>query len=203
MPPQSGLTAASLNFIAPATPGQYGIRMFSNNGFTQLAVSGSITIVASPASISLNGQPPPDNVSVIAGSHVSVGVSDGPANAGDWVGLFSGGAQDGQFLAWKYLNGSASLPDSGVPRADLSFAVPVSAGSYEFRFFSATASSGLGDKNRHGRLDIGGTPHCQRRQWTSDDAANDGTSPSERIPMVPETEATGSLVRRGRSRRPP
>ena len=111
--------------------------MFSNNGFTQLAVSGSITIVASPASISLNGQPPPDNVSVIAGSHVSVGVSDGPANAGDWVGLFSGGAQDGQFLAWKYLNGSASLPDSGVPRADLSFAVPVSAGSYEFRFFSA------------------------------------------------------------------
>ena len=135
--PQSGLTTAALSFAAPVEPGQYEFRMFSSNGFTRLAVSGEVTIVASPASISVNGVNPPDNVPVVAGSYVSVGVSNGPANTGDWVGLFATNAQNGQYLAWRYLNSSTSLPGSGLANATLNFAVPVSAGSYEFRLFSA------------------------------------------------------------------
>jgi subtilisin family serine protease len=47
-PPAQGLTAATLVFAAPATPGTYELRLFANDGYTRLATSGPIQVVPGP-----------------------------------------------------------------------------------------------------------------------------------------------------------
>jgi hypothetical protein len=43
-PPASGLTSATLQFIAPQTSGTYNIRFFASGGYTKLATSATITV---------------------------------------------------------------------------------------------------------------------------------------------------------------
>jgi hypothetical protein len=62
-------------------------------------------------------------------------VQNGPGNQTDWVGLYQTGAPDTAHLNWFYLNGSQTLPASGVTAGTLTFALPASSGSYEFRFY--------------------------------------------------------------------
>jgi chitinase len=47
-PPAQGLTAATVVFTAPATPGRYEVRLFANDGYTRLATSGTIEVVSGP-----------------------------------------------------------------------------------------------------------------------------------------------------------
>ena len=134
--PTTGLTSATLTFQAPVTPGDYECRFFANDGYAQLATSSPITLVESSAQLTVNAVSPPEAVPVSAGASVAVVIVGGPANRADWVGLYQVGTSDGAPLQWFYLNGTRSVPASGVPFAELTFGMPTSAGSYEFRFFA-------------------------------------------------------------------
>jgi hypothetical protein len=67
---------------------------------------------------------------------VTVTVANGPANAGDWVGLYAAGAPASAYLQWQYLNGTHTAPAVGVSGAPLTFTMPLTAGTYELRFFA-------------------------------------------------------------------
>jgi hypothetical protein len=87
------------------------------------------------ASLLVNGTSPLTTVFVTAGSTVTVGVSGGPANATDWVGMYQIGAPDSPSLDWQYLNGTRYPSGTGVSSATLTFTTPSAPGKYEFRFF--------------------------------------------------------------------
>jgi uncharacterized protein YegP (UPF0339 family) len=134
--PASGVTDATISFQVPVAPGDYEFRLFANNGYTRLATSTTLAVRASTAQLAVNGVAPPNSVSAVAGSMASVGVSGGPANPTDWVGLYPAGAADTTFIDWRYLNGSTVPPASGVTDATISFLVPATPGNYEFRLFA-------------------------------------------------------------------
>lgn len=142
VPPATGLTNGSVQFLAPATPGDYELRFFAHGSYARLAIGG-LTVSASTAALTVNDTAPPTAVPVHAGTYVSVEVTGGPAQPGDWVGLFAVSAADSAYVAWKYLNGATTLPAIGLSDASLVFAVPVAAGSYEFRFFNANTFTRL------------------------------------------------------------
>jgi hypothetical protein len=96
--------------------------------------------VASPASaqpsLRVNGVGAPDPVSLPVGSTVLVGVSGGPANPADWVGLYFGDGADAVLVGWRYLNGSTQPPTAGVSDATVPWLLPAQPGAYEFRLFA-------------------------------------------------------------------
>jgi agmatine deiminase len=92
-----------------------------------LATSVAITVVG--ASVT------PSATSVAPGATVTATVANGPANAGDWVGLYATGAAVSAYLEWQYLNGTHTAPAVGVSGAPLTFTMPLTAGTYELRFF--------------------------------------------------------------------
>jgi hypothetical protein len=74
---------------------------------------------------------------VNAGGTISFQVVDGPGNVGDWVGLYAAGAADrGEYLQWKYLNGTQSPPASGRTSSSLQFTAPQAPGTYNIRWFA-------------------------------------------------------------------
>jgi hypothetical protein len=79
--------------------------------------------------------------SIAAGSSVTVSVSSGPGNKGDWIGLFRVGAPSDGFdtLAWAFLSGTQTYPDTGMSMAKFKFVLPphLSPGQYEFRFYAS------------------------------------------------------------------
>jgi hypothetical protein len=104
------------------------MRLFVNNSLTVIATSGTIT-VAGP-SIVLSA------TTATVGQSVIATVTNGPGNAGDWVGLYPIGTSSATTnrVSYQYLNGLQGAPASGVGAATLTFALP-SAGTYEMRFF--------------------------------------------------------------------
>jgi len=78
--------------------------------------------------------------SVPPGGTVTVTVANGPGNATDWVGLFTTAAADTLMLDWKYLNGQKTAPATGVTTATVTFTLPLSAGTYNVRFFPNNAN---------------------------------------------------------------
>ena len=131
-PPSSGQTTAALTFAMPPTAGTYQFRFFPNNTFNLLATSANVvSSIASSATISAS------STSVQPGASVSVTVSNGPGSTTDWVGLYASTApsDDPNLISWKYLNGAQSPPSSGQRTATLTFAMPPTAGTYQFRFF--------------------------------------------------------------------
>jgi hypothetical protein len=142
-PPASGLTSATIVFPMPVTAGDYEIRLFANNGYQRLATSTVVTVTAATTQITINGTAAPGTVTTSVGMTVSVGVTNGPANSGDWVVLAAAGASDTTFVDWRYLNGATAPPSTGMSSATLTFAAPASPGAYEFRFFVNNSSQRL------------------------------------------------------------
>jgi len=70
------------------------------------------------------------------GATVTVTVANGPGNRRDWVGLVRATDADRQFIHWKYLTNTQSVPSSGVTAAKLTFTMPSSQDVYQFRFFA-------------------------------------------------------------------
>ena len=126
--PASGSTSAELTFVIPQTPGQYELRFFANNGYTLLATSAVITTTLPTVTVSAT--------SVVPGGSVQVTVADGPKNRGDWVALAVVGSSPTSYLDWTYLNGTRSMPSTGVTAVALTFVMPQTPGQYEFRFFA-------------------------------------------------------------------
>ena len=116
----------------PSAPGKYEFRFFANNGYTVLAVSTNVA-TASTATVSVNGNALGSPLTVAPSASVTVGVAGGPANTTDWVGLYVLG---GSLVSWNYLNGSHTAPSTGVASATLTFTMPSTTGSYEFRFLA-------------------------------------------------------------------
>ncbi len=54
-PPAAGLSSASLIFATPVMPGTYELRLFASNGYTRLATSAVVTVIASSAALTVNG----------------------------------------------------------------------------------------------------------------------------------------------------
>jgi len=67
------------------------------------------------------------------GGTVTAIVANGPGTPGDWVGLYD---SNGNPVQWEYLNGSHSLPPSGVASASVPFSLPA-AGTYQVRLFNS------------------------------------------------------------------
>jgi hypothetical protein len=146
--PAAGMSAATLTFVM-SSAGTYNFRFFQNDGYTLLATSAAITVggtapTATPtprptppagAAVLVNGSAAP--ITVTRGASVTVAVSGGPALPLDWVGQYvSTAVHPGQpFLAWKYLSNTQAPPASGLASATLTFTMPTTPGSYNFRFF--------------------------------------------------------------------
>ena len=125
-PPATGLSNATVPMQAPATPGTYEVRLYADNGYTRLATS---ALTVRPPSITVL------TPTVAPGGVIRFSVADGPANPGDWVGLYVSTAGDGAYVNWMYLNGTTSPPATGISNATLEFAAPSTPGTYNVRLF--------------------------------------------------------------------
>ena len=123
--PATGVTSATLAFTLPMTPGTYNVRFFLNDSTTRLATSATITAPGLTLSAT----------TVSTGATVTATIANGPANVGDWVGLYVASDPDSTYVAWNYLNGSRTRPATGVPGATLPFTMPTTPGTYNVRFF--------------------------------------------------------------------
>ena len=133
-------TSGNERFLLPyGTPAgsNYQLRLFSNNGFTELARSSSFPITASNFSL---GRGP---TSVANGNSLRVFWSGIPAaSPTDWVGLYaSSAATDDAFITYEYTNST----DGGV--AGMPFFIPSGTApgtTYEFRMFSDNGFTKIG-----------------------------------------------------------
>jgi hypothetical protein len=128
--PASGVTGAAVAFTMPATPGAYNVRFFLNDSWAKLATSATITVTApAPPTVTLSA------TTVVPGGTVTATIANGPANAGDWLGLVTANAADPTYVDWKYLNGTRTKPGTGLSGASVTFALPAAPGTYNVRFF--------------------------------------------------------------------
>jgi len=135
----TGTASGSVSLTVPATlaPGTYELRLFSNGGYTQLAVSNSLTVVGCTGG-NLSASP----TSVAAGGSVTAAWSNICApTSRDWIGLFLPGAPNTSYVAWRYTTGTAS---GNVP---LTVPATLAPGTYELRLFSNNGYTRLGTSN--------------------------------------------------------
>jgi hypothetical protein len=81
-------------------------------------------------------------LTVRPGDLISFTVQGGAATLTDWVALTPASQPDGSYLDWQYLNGTRTVPPSGIATASLNFVAPA-VGSYNVRFY---ANNRLADK---------------------------------------------------------
>ena len=137
--PATGVTTATLQFFTPSSLGTYELRLFAGGGYARLAVSSTLVVGPSQATLSVNGVTPPAPVTATAGSVAAVTVAGAPGNATDWIGLYAAGASETAYLQWRYLNGALTPPPTGTSDASLSFLMPTAPGDYEFRLYAHNA----------------------------------------------------------------
>src|SRR5205807_4294513 len=71
----------------------------------------------------------------VAGGTVNASISSAPGTPGDWVGLYDAG---GTAVQWQYLNGTQTMPVSGVSSATVTFTLPATAGAFHARLFNGS-----------------------------------------------------------------
>jgi len=124
-PVPAGATSTSWDVTMPVTPADYEIRLYAGGGYTQLAVSPTVTVTAAPPTA------PTLDVSaslVNAGATVTVTLSDGPGNSSDWLALAEVGSPDNTYLRWTYVG-------AGATTASWDVVMPDTPGDYEVRLF--------------------------------------------------------------------
>jgi hypothetical protein len=87
--------------------------------------TGNVTARVIDPVVLVNETAPPGAVTVAPGATVSVRIVGAPGNARDWVALSTTGSGNSSYLTWQYV----------PPSAALSFKMPATAGTYEFRLF--------------------------------------------------------------------
>jgi RHS repeat-associated protein len=150
----TGTASGSVPFTIPAhiAPGTYQLRLLANNGYTVLATSENFTVTA--VNITLTETP----ASVLPGASVTAAWSGVPTPAAsDWIGLFTPGASNSAYSAWRYTTGAAS---GSVP-----FAIPAGSapGTYQLRIFvnngySATSNNFSVSAKLSGTVTLSGAP---------------------------------------------
>jgi len=124
----TGVTDPTWSVAMPQTAGEYEIRLFAKNGYTQLAVSAPITVVEpepEPGTTTLT----PSTTTAATGDVVTLTVADAPGGATDWLALASVGAPATSNLTFVYMG-------AGVTDRTWSVAMPQTSGEYEFRLFA-------------------------------------------------------------------
>ena len=123
----AGVTTRDWTVTMPSTPGDYEFRLFLDNGYTQVAVSQTVTVEVPP--------PDPGNVTLTVdtttaapGDSVTVTLTDSPGGTYDWLALASVGAPAGFYDAFTYVG-------AGVTTRDWTVTMPSTPGDYEFRLF--------------------------------------------------------------------
>ena len=115
--------------------------VLSPDGLTVTATGpGGVTVLTrigsfAPSGLRLNGVAAPAGISVSAGTPITVEVTNGPGQVGDWLGLARAGDPAHTYLAWKYLGNTQSRPASPLATAVVTFIAPATAGNYEVRLF--------------------------------------------------------------------
>lgn len=115
-----------------ATTGTRSVTVFNPEPGGGESTPKTLTIIP-PPTITINGAT--GATSAEPGSTLTVGISGGPGNTSDWVGLFAVGASDGNALQWSYLNGQTTPPATGLTSATLNFQMPTASGTYEVRMY--------------------------------------------------------------------
>jgi len=129
--PATGLPAATVTFIAPDDPGTYEVVLYRDDTPTVVATSGAIAVTST--TLAVNGVAAPGPVTVVGGTLLTVDVTKGPGQPGDWLVLADTGAAPGTYIAWKYLNDSRTRPLSGLSSATVTFTAPTATGTYVVR----------------------------------------------------------------------
>ena len=132
--PASGVTNATLTFVAPSSGGTFEFRLFENDTWTLRATSTVVTVTAATPMLSINGGTAP--VTVAGGSQLTVQVTNGPGFRADFVMMVPAGSAPTFWSGvYQYLSGNTTRPASGMTSATLTFAAPTSGGTFEFRLF--------------------------------------------------------------------
>src|SRR5205809_7382498 len=107
----TGLSTPTLHDSLPITPGTYNVRFFLNDSTTRLATSATITVTGTLPSVTVSA------TTMSAGGTVMATIANGPANVGDWVGLYATSAPNSTCLVGSYLHGSRTGPATGLAGA--------------------------------------------------------------------------------------
>jgi hypothetical protein len=132
----TGTASGSESLTVPATaaPGNYQLRLFSQNSWNRLAVSNTISI--QPPSVTANP------ASVAAGGALTVSWQNiGAPSTTDWLALVPASAPDSGWVSWIYGSGNAS--DSLL----FPLSSTLAAGSYQVRLFSNNTMNRLAVSN--------------------------------------------------------
>jgi hypothetical protein len=131
-----GSDSTLFNIPVNLSAGSYEVRLFANNTFKRLAVSNTVTVTASGPTLATSP------VSTSAGGTLTVSWRNIAApTSTDWVGLYTVGAADANYVTKTYTNGRATdtvlitLPNN------------ISTGSYELRLFSNDSLTLLASSN--------------------------------------------------------
>lgn len=146
----NGAASGSAKLLVPAgtKPGEYELRLFSNDGFERMATA-HVTVTHPTAWIGHN-QSNTDTVALLPGSQLLVNWSGIPAPANtDWFGLFPLGATDHEYAGWLYTNGAAA---GSAP-----FTIPAGAkpGRYELRLFPGNSYNVIATSDYHLDIEVG------------------------------------------------
>jgi len=166
----------------PSTAGNYEFRLFSNDSYSRLATSGSVT-VGGGGTPSITVSP----TTVAAGGTVTASWN-GIVNptASDWIGLFVPTSEDSTYLDWIYVSCSKS-PSSARASGSCPFTVPASVapGNYELRLYPNNMYTVLATSNP---LNVG-TSTAGTLQFSS---ATYGVAENGGNAMITITRAGGS-----------
>jgi YD repeat-containing protein len=88
------------------------------------------------AQLAVNGASSQAATVAVVGSTATVSITNGPGNATDWIGLYAVNTSDFRYLDWRYMNNTQTAPATGQTSGTVSFALPSTAGDYEFRLFA-------------------------------------------------------------------
>jgi hypothetical protein len=119
----SGVTTRTWTVTAPATPGTYEFRLFTNNTYTRAATSPSVTVAggATPV-LSVSA------TSVAPGGSVTMTLTGGYGGSTDWLALAATSAPSNSYIKYTYVG-------NGVTTRTWTVTMPATPGTYEFRLF--------------------------------------------------------------------
>ena len=122
----SGVTTRTWTVAAPTTAGTYEFRLFSNNSYTRLATSPTVTVTPP-----VNTGPPAITVSatsVTAGAQITATLTNSLGGPNDYLAFAVTGSADTNYLQYVYVG-------AGVATKTWTVTAPATAGTYEFRLF--------------------------------------------------------------------
>ena len=134
-PPSSGSQIVAVTIHGDTTPEPNETLSLNLSGATNAVIGDA----SGTATITDDDTPTPTVTApgtVGPGGTIQVVVANGPANPGDWIGLYAAGANDSAYLDWAYLNGTKAKPATGVTHATINLTAPTAPGTYNVRFFA-------------------------------------------------------------------